>query len=255
MLIDTHAHITDEKFSGEIEDVVKRAFDSGVEKIITSGYNVSSSSEAVKVANLFNTVFASVGVYPENIYELNDESEKELYKLACNDKVVAIGEIGLQYTDDMPDKESQKQGFLRQLKIAYELHKPIVIHCRDAYGDMIELLKENKNLLTYGGTFHCYTGSYEIAKEILKLGFYISVGGVSTFKNAINVQEMIKKIPLDKLILETDCPYLAPTPFRGKRNEPMYIPVIAENLAKIKEIAVKDVVLKTTENARRLFNI
>lgn len=255
MFVDTHAHLTDEQFKDDWQQVIKKARECNVDKIITSGFDYNSSVEAVNFSNKNENVFASIGVYPENIYEYNDDIENGLKELAKNKKVVAIGEIGLQYTDDMPLKEKQIEVFIKQLTLAYSLKKPIIIHCRDAYGDMIEILKKNKNLLTYGGTFHCYSGSYEIAKEILKLGFYISVGGVSTFKNAKNVQEMVAKIPLNRILLETDCPYLAPTPYRGKRNAPFYIPTIAENLAKIKNVSVEEIAEVTTENVRRLFGI
>ncbi len=255
MFIDTHAHLTDRQFSDDVDIVIENAFQSGIRKIITSGYDLKSSQDAILLAQQYEGLFVSVGVYPENIYEYNEEVENEIIKLAQNSKVVAIGEIGLQYTANMPSKEKQKEVFLKQLKLAYELKKPVVIHCRDAYMDMLNLLKDNKNLISNGGTFHCFSGSIEIAKEILELGFHVSVGGVSTFKNAVSVKEMVKFLPIDRIVLETDCPYLTPTPFRGKRNEPKYILSIAENLAQIKNINIEDVGKKTSENARRLFNL
>lgn len=255
MLIDTHAHLTDEAFRGEEAIIVKRAGDSSVGKIITSGYNLLSSLQAVEFSQKFEGVFASVGIYPENIYELNEDVEKKLELLSQNNKVVAIGEIGLQYTEGMPDKEAQKRGFVRQIKLAHSLKKPIVIHCREAYGDMLELLKENKNFLTYGGTMHCFGGSREVSEELIKLGLHISVGGVPTFKNAERLREVIKSIPLERIILETDCPYLTPQPYRGKRNSPEYIPLIAQSLAKLKGVSEEEIAFVTTENARRLFNI
>ena len=255
MFIDTHAHLTDKAFQGEVDEIIKLSNEMGVEKIITSGFNLSSSFDACCLAERYKNVYASIGFYPENITELNDETYQELYKLSKREKVVAIGEIGLQYTEGCQDKEKQKEGFLKQLQLAHEIGKPIIIHCRDAYGDMMELLKKNKNLLSYGGTFHCYCGSSEIAKEAIKLGLHISVGGVSTFKNAEKLKETIKNIPLEKLLLETDCPYLTPHPFRGKRNSPAYIPTIAENLASLKGAKVDEIAKVTSENARRLFNI
>lgn len=255
MFVDTHAHLTDGQFKEDCQEVIKKANECCVNKIITSGYDYSSSLDAVQFASDNDGIFASIGVYPENIYEYNEEIENKLRKLAQNPKVVAIGEIGLQYTEDMPPKEKQKEIFVKQLSLAHELKKPIVIHCRDAYGDMIEILKQNKHLLEASGTFHCYSGSYEIAKEIMKLGLYISVGGVSTFKNATAVKNMVTLVPLDKILLETDCPYLAPNPYRGKRNAPYLIPTIAENLAELKKISVEEVAITTTENARRLFGI
>lgn len=255
MLIDTHAHLTDTAFVGEEEKIIRRAKDCTVEMIITSGYDLQSSLCAVELSEKYDGVYSSVGVYPENIYELNDDVENTLSQIAKNKKVVAIGEIGLQYTDNMPSKEVQRAGFLRQIKLAFDVKKPIIIHCRDAYGDMLQILRENKEFLEYGGTIHCFGGSEEVARELIGLGLYISVGGVSTFKNAQRLQEVLKNIPLDKILLETDCPYLTPTPYRGKRNSPEYIPLIAQNLAQIKGISAEEVALVTTENARRLFKI
>lgn len=255
MLIDTHAHLTDEAFGGEVEGIIERSRGNGVEKIITSGYNLPSSISAVELSEKYEGVYATIGVYPENIYELNDHVEREIFTLGQNDRVVGIGEIGLQYTEGMPDREAQKEGFIRQIKLAHKLKKPIVIHCREAYGDTLEILKENREFLTYGGTMHCFGGSEEVARELIKLGLYISVGGVSTFKNAERLRGVIKSVPLDRIILETDCPYLAPMPFRGKRNSPEYIPTIAEALAITKGVDVMCVAEQTTQNARRLFKI
>lgn len=255
MFVDTHAHLTDERFKGEEKEILEKCRTANVLKIITSGVDYDSSQKALEFAQNYDEVYASIGMYPENIYEFDKQIENNFAQMAQNKKVVAIGEIGLQYTDNMPPREKQKEIFLKQLELAYELKLPIVIHCRDAYGDMIDLLKRNKNLLEYSGTFHCYGGSKEIAKEILKLGFYISVGGVSTFKNASNLKETIKSLPLENLILETDCPYLAPDPFRGRRNDPSLIPIIAKNLAQLKDVSIEEIEEKTTQNARRLFNL
>lgn len=253
--VDTHAHLTDRAFDEDRENLINSFKDYGVGLVVTSGFNYPSSSEAVEFAEKHEGIFASVGVYPENIAELDEKCEKALFELAKNKKVVAIGEIGLQYTDNMPLRELQKKGFVKQLEIANNLGLPVVIHCREAYGDTLQLLKENKKLLSHGGTMHCFSGSKEIARELLKLGLHISAGGVSTFKNAENLRVVLREIPLDRLLLETDCPYLAPHPYRGKRNSPCYIPTIAENLAIVKGVSVEEVALATTKNARELFNI
>ena len=256
MLIDTHAHLTNERFKEDIEAVIQKAKDSTVEFIITSGADLESSRQAVELAEKYDGVFASVGVHPQDVQGFDDSTIEELKKLCqSSSKVLAIGEIGLEYLDGCPDKELQKQAFVQQLKLANELELPIVIHTREAIGDTMEILRKNKNFLTKGGTLHCFSESLEVAKEAIKLGFYISVGGVSTFTNAKRLQEVIKEIPLENIILETDCPYLAPTPFRGQRNDPSFIPIIAENLAQLKGISVEDVANITTANARRLFNI
>ncbi len=254
MLIDTHAHLTDPAFSTDLEEVVFACQQKGM-KVITSGYDIASSQQAIALAEKYENIFASIGIYPEFAENCNENALKTLKNLAKNKKVVAIGEIGLQYTDNMPDKEIQKNTFIKQLKLAQELQLPVVIHCRDAYGDMIEILKNNKHLLSFGGTFHCFCGSEEIAKEGIKLGLYISVGGVSTFKNATKIQQTIKNIPIEKILLETDCPYLSPHPYRGKRNQPIMSEIIAKHLAELKGISPEEVEKITQENARRLFKI
>lgn len=252
--VDTHAHLTDKAFDEDRDSIIDKSREMGVRTIITSGFNLPSSINAVEFAKKYDDVFASIGVYPENILELEKDFD-DLCLLAQEKKVVAIGEIGLQYTENMPAKEKQKEGFIAQLKLANSLNLPVVIHCRDAYGDMLEILKANKELLTNGGTMHCFNGSLEVAKELLKLGLHISVGGVSTFKNATKLRETLKAIPLDKIVFETDCPYLAPHPYRGKKNAPFYIPTIAENLAEIKEVNIEDLIKQTSLNAKELFKL
>ena len=254
MLIDTHAHLTDKAFESDLEKVIFACQEKGV-KVITSGYDIASSQQAIALAEKYENIFASIGIYPEFAQICDENAIKMLKNLAKSKKVVAIGEIGLQYTDNMPDKEIQKKALKLQLQLAYELELPVVIHCRDAYGDMIELLKENKHLLSAGGTFHCFSGSEEIAKEAIKLGLCISVGGVSTFKNATKLQGAIKNLPPQKLLLETDCPYLAPHPYRGTRNQPTMTEVIAENLATILGTTAEEIEKITHENTRRLFKI
>ncbi len=255
MLIDTHAHLTDLRFDGEVEDIIKKSQDSTVEFIITSGANLLTSQKAVALAEKFDCVFSSVGVHPQDADSYNDMVEKELENLAKSSKVVAIGEIGLEYLDGCVDREIQKLVFERQIKLAYKLNLPIVIHTREAIGDTMKILKMHKEYLINGGTLHCFSESLEVAKEAIQLGLNISVGGVSTFSNAKRLQDVIKKIPIESIILETDCPYLAPTPFRGQRNDPSFIPYIAENLANLKEMGVEEIAKITTENARRLFKI
>ncbi len=254
MLIDTHAHLTDKAYSQDREEVISACQKEGI-KVITSGYDIPSSIDAISLAEKNSNIFASIGIYPEFAQNCDKNAIKTLKNLAKSPKVVAIGEIGLQYTENMPEKEIQKNAFIWQMELANELNLPIVIHCRDAYGDIIQVLKEHKNLLTYGGTFHCFSGSLEIAKEAIKLGLHISVGGVSTFKNAVKLQEAIKQIPLEKILLETDCPYLTPHPFRGKRNLPTMTAVTAEHLASLKGVAKEEVERVSEENARRLFKI
>ena len=255
MFIDTHCHLYDEKLKDRTQEIVLSAREAGVEKLLVAGCDIPTCREAIRLAEEYEEVYACVGFYPENANEFGEEQEKELRKMLEHEKVVAVGEIGLDYSYKDVSKQKQKEVLLRQLMIANELKKPVVLHGRDAYGDLVDFLKENKKLIGNGGTFHCYTGSYELAKEIVKLGFFISVGGVSTFQNAVNVKEMLQKADLENLLLETDSPYLAPVPMRGKVNEPKYIPYIAENLAKLKNISVEEIAEKTTKNAKGLFKI
>lgn len=255
MFIDTHAHLTDPRFEGEVQEIIQKAYDSMTQKIITSGVNLENSREAVNLAEKYENVYASIGVHPQDVEKFEDNTLEELEKLAKSKKVVAIGEIGLEYLENSPDTNLQKQVFIEQILLAEKLELPIVIHTRNAIGDTMKILREYKNHLKFGGTLHCFSESLEVAQEAIKLGFYISVGGVSTFTNAKRLQEVIKEIPIQKIILETDCPYLAPTPFRGQRNDPSLISVIAENLAILKNLNVEEIARVTSENARRLFKI
>lgn len=254
MFVDTHCHLTDEKLS-DSENILKKSHEMGVAKMITSGFDLPSSIEAVKFAEKHEGVFASIGIYPCEVDKVDENYIEKLKALAKNDKVVAIGEIGLELRENCPSFERQKEVLVEQLILAHELKLPLVFHCREAIGKMLEILKENKHLLEFGGTLHCFTESKEVAKEIVKLGLHISIGGVSTFKNARHVQEAIGVVPLEKMLLETDSPYLAPTPFRGQINTPAFIPYIAENIAKIKGISTAEVGEITTANATKLFKI
>ena len=253
MLIDTHAHLDDKAFREDIDKIIKISKESTIERIITSGTDINSSKRAIELAEKYDIVFASIGIDPQHAHMFNENSIQQIEELAKNPKVVAIGEIGLEYREHCPDREYQKYVFAEQIKLAYKLQKPIVIHTREAIADTLIVLKENQKYLTYGGTFHCFSESKEIAKEVIKLGFYISVGGVSTFKNARKIKEALEIVPIENIIFETDCPYLAPEPFRGQKNNPSLIPYIAENLAKLKGISVEEVARITTDNARRLF--
>ena len=253
MFIDTHAHLTDKLFEKDLDKVLSYSKDLGVDIVITSGFDIASSLKAVELAKKYKNVFASVGIYPEYAEEADNDGLAKLEEMAQEEKVVAIGEIGMQFTQGALEKEIQKKAFLMQLELAHKLKKPVVIHCRDAMGCMIETLNQNKNLLEFGGTMHCFSGNKESACQLIKLGLNISVGGVSTFKNAQSLKETLLMVPLNKILLETDCPYLTPHPFRGKRNSPEFIPTIAENLAKLKGISVEEVAVQTSLNAQKLF--
>ena len=255
MFIDTHSHLYDDKLKNDIENILLRARENKVEKIIVAGCDIPSCEDVIELSKKYPEIYVNIGIYPQYADNYNKNIENRLKELAKNEKVVGIGEIGLDFTYENVSREIQKETLLKQIKLAHELKLPIVLHGRDSYGELVNLLKENKELISYGGTFHCFTGSKELAKEIVKLGFYISVGGVSTFQNSVNVKEMIKTVPLENLILETDSPYLAPVPKRGKINEPSFIPFTAENLAELKGVSKEEIEEITTKNAKRLFNI
>lgn len=255
MLIDTHCHLTDKQFCDDIEAVIAHSRDMGVKFFVTSGFDLDSSIKAVEFASAHNNVFASIGIYPEYSGFADEKTFAQLEELASSKKVVAIGEIGLQFTDGAPEKEVQIKVFERQIDLAYRLKKPIVIHCREAMGICLETLEKKRDKLVYGGTMHCFSGSRESALRVLKLGLNISVGGVSTFKNASNLREALSFVPLERILLETDCPYLAPHPYRGQRNSPAFLPTIAENLAKILGKDVSEVEKVTSQNALKLFGL
>ena len=253
-LVDVHAHILDACFENDLDEVVKRADDSGVRKIICSAYDLSSSQKAVEIANKYEKVYATVGIHPENLEGVNFGTDKnKLCQLAENKKVVAIGEIGLDYHFTSENKDLQKEIFEKQIQLANELNLPIVVHSRDAMGDTIELLKKNKPKKE--SLMHCYSGSIESAKILINLGFAFSFGGVVTFKNAKNVVEVVKNLPMDKILLETDCHYMTPVPFRGQRNEPKNVVYVADEIARIKGLNIEEVAKITTENAKRIFGI
>ena len=251
-LIDAHGHLNDEKFD-DVESAVERAEERGVIAHVCASCDLSSSQKAVDLANRFSIVYAAVGFRPENISSFDKNSLSEIEKLAKNDKVVAIGEIGLDYYYEKETKEEQKEIFADQIDLANKLNLPVVIHSREAMGDTLEILK--KHSPKKESLMHCYGGSIESARELMKLGFSFSFGGLLTFKNATNVIEVVKQIPIERILLETDCPYMTPVPYRGQRNEPSYIVYTADMLAKIKGLTLEEVAKVTTQNARRLFGI
>lgn len=249
MFIDTHCHIVSEYYD-DIDEVVKNAIDNGVLRIIVNGYNMQSNREVLELVKKYDVVYGALGIQPEELYDYNDDSLKFIEEHINDEKIIAVGEIGLDYHYDT-DKDLQKELFKRQLEIAYKYNKPVIIHSRDCIQETYNILKESK----VKGTMHCYSGSKEMALEFIKIGFLIGIGGVSTFKNAKNIVDVIKYIPLEYIILETDSPYLTPEPYRGKRNEPMYIPIVAKRVADIKGLDIKEIERTTTDNARRLFDI
>lgn len=252
-LIDVHAHLTDEIYQN-LDEVVLRAKENDVNKIVCSSYNLSSAKLAVKIAKTYRNIFATVGIHPENIEDMESIDAIDcIEKLAKSKKVVAIGEIGLDYHFRTDNKDKQKEIFAQQIQLANALSLPIVVHSRDAIGDTIDILKANK--VKKESLLHCYSGSMESANILMKLGFSFSFGGVVTFNNAKNVVEVVRNLPLNRILLETDCPYMTPVPYRGKRNEPSFLKYVAQKIAEIKEISVEELAKITSENAKRLFGI
>ena len=254
--VDTHCHLTDEKFAEDLNEVVERAKNVGVNRIINFGSTLEDSAEVVRLAENFGGMFAGVGIHPEeveNFYENN--SVEKIFELAKNKKVVAIGEIGLDYhwEKNHDRKILQQKIFIEQLDIARQLNLPVCIHEREAHGDALKILRnEGKNLR---GVLHCFSGSLEMAKEIFKLGWLIGVDGPVTFKNSAKLPDIVKIAPREKILLETDAPYLAPTPNRGKRNEPSFLVDIAKKIADIRGESLEEVAEYTTTNAENLYAI
>lgn len=250
---DSHAHLNNPKFSEDAAVVRQQAQDGGVTALLNAGYDLSSSALAMKQASELEGVWASVGMHPHDAKDYDKEAEGLFREWAKNPKVVAIGEIGLDYYYEHSPRETQRAVFIRQMILAKELGKPIIIHDRDAHGEVLELVQEHGKGLT--GVFHCYSGSKEFAQEVLKLGFYVSFAGPVTYKSAKNLKEAAQSVPLNRILIETDCPYLTPEPFRGKRNEPLYVKKVAEEIARLRNISVEEVANHTFENTCRLFGI
>lgn len=254
-LTDTHAHLQDEAYANDLDEVMERAKAANIAKIITMGDNIVNSRLAVDLADKYESVYAAVGLHPEAIADATEDYLEELKKLAENKKVVAVGEIGLDYywEKDAEKRKTQQKIFIEQLRLAEKLNLPVCVHDRDAHNDTLNILKQEGKHLR--GVCHCFSGSYEIAVELFKLGFYIGVDGPLTFKNAAKLPEIIAKAPKDRVLIETDSPYLSPAPKRGKRNEPAYVLYVAEKLAEIWGITAEVAANITTDNAKNLYNI
>ena len=252
-MIDTHCHLFDEEFDIDREDTIKRAIDSGVEKMILVGFSHKTNQLAQEMAKKWNVFYPTAGLHPSeaSLNYLNDFLEFKSF--VEKNKVYAIGECGLDYHWDITYKEEQKKLFRLQCEYAIEKDLPIIVHSRDAAQNTFDIIASYKGKLK--GVMHCYSGSKELALEYVKLGFYISLGGPVTFKNAKEPKEVAKAVPLDLLLIETDCPYLAPTPMRGKRNESSYVKYVRDEIASLRGITIQDVEEATTKNAIRLFKI
>lgn len=254
MLFDTHAHYCDDQYGKDRDETIRRAKENGVEYIVSASSDVASSVENVTLSQNYDFIYAAVGVHPHNTIDLNNNIISALADFASYPKVVAVGEIGLDYYYDNSPREVQKMWFARQISMARELKLPIVIHDRDAHEDTMSIIK-SENAKEVGGVMHCFSGSVEMAAEVMKQNFFISVAGTVTFKNAKRIIDVVKYVPDDMLLIETDCPYMAPEPHRGHRNESSYIKLIAEQIAKIKGKPLEYIEQITTSNAKRLFGI
>lgn len=252
---DSHCHLGDEAFKEDLEDVLLRAENESVNRILVLGWDLPSSKEAVQLAQRYKSVYAAVGFHPENLDEVSDDALKEIEKLSHEDKVVAIGEIGLDYHwyKEADIRERQKVWMIKQIELANKVHLPVSIHARDASGDMVELLKVHKP--EFGGVLHCYSGSVETMKILAEMGYYFGFDGPITYKNAIEPKECVKACPIDRLLIETDSPYLSPVPKRGTRNEPSNIPLIASQMAELKQMSVEELMERLNKNFMELFHV
>jgi TatD DNase family protein len=253
MIFDSHAHYDDEAFDQDRDTVIRGINDSGVIGVLNCGASMEGAIKSVALSDKYDFIYAAVGIHPEHADTVNEEIINELRNLAQNVKVRAIGEIGLDYYyEENPSREIQKKAFRLQMMLAKELKLPVVIHDRDAHSDTLDILKEFPEVI---GTVHCFSGSGEFAKECLKLGYYIGFTGVITFKNAKKIAEVARVVPLDRILVETDCPYMAPTPYRGKRNQSDYIQYIIEKISEIKGRTIEEIEEITVFNIKKLLKI
>ena len=259
MIFDTHAHYDDEQFASDRNTLLSKLPEKGIGKIINVGASIATTKTTLALAGRYDPIYAAVGVHPGDIADLNEESFLWLRQQTRQKKVVAVGEIGLDYywEKDPSIQETQRRWFRRQMDLAKDAGLPVIIHSRDAAADTMQIISDAGSWSPSAdgcGVIHCYSYSAEQALRYIKLGYYIGVGGVVTFKNAKKLKETVQAIPLSRILLETDCPYMAPEPYRGKRNESSYLPYVAEKIAEIKEISPSEVEKATWENAMRLFS-
>ena len=255
MFIDSHAHLDDERYDLDRESLIESLGDNKIDLVINIGADLKTSKASVDLAKKYEHIYAVVGVHPHDAKDVTIDYREELKELAKEEKVVAIGEIGLDYYYDNSPRLIQRQIFLEQLELAKELDLPVVIHTRDAAKETFDILNGVAKEYNLRGVLHCYSGSVEMALEYIELGFYISLGGPVTFKNSRVSKEVAIAIPLDKLLIETDSPYLTPEPYRGKRNEPQYVKYTAKTIAELRGISVEELARATSDNAKRILQI
>lgn len=254
MIFESHAHYEDKAFNKDREQLLESMKENNVKYIVNVGSNIKTCMETIDLTRKYDFIYGAIGVHPSDTAELNDESFKALIKMVDAKKVVAVGEIGLDYYWDEPDRSIQKKWFERQIYMALEKNKPVIYHSRDAAKDTLEIIKGTK-ASEVGGVIHCFSYGVEMAREYLNLGYYIGIGGVVTFKNAKKLKEVVEYTPLDRILLETDCPYLTPAPFRGKRNDSTKLKYVVEEIANIKKIDINEVMNITMENAKKMYGL
>lgn len=254
MIFESHAHYDDEAFDQDREELLGSMQSAGITRIVNVGASLRGVKETVKLTEQYSFLYGAVGIHPDEVGDLNEERLQWLRDLCGREKIVAVGEIGLDYYWDKMPRKVQQEWFIRQLHLAREVDLPVVIHSREAARDTFEIIK-SEHAGSTGGVIHCFSGSKEMAREYLNLGYEIGIGGVVTFKNARAMKEVAAYVPLDRILVETDCPYLAPAPFRGKRNSSLYLPYIIEEIARLKGILAREVEEATYQNAMRMYRL
>ena len=254
-MIDSHVHLDDDAFKGDREDIIKSLGENGIELVINNSSDLPSSERSVELANKYENIYAAIGVHPHEASTYDDEVEKRLIELSGDKKVLAIGEIGLDYYYDNSPRDVQKEVFKRQIELAAKLKKNIVIHSRDAAKDTFDILKEAHEKYDFTALIHCFSQSVDMMRGYLKMGDYIALGGAVTFKNAKTPKEVAKAVDLDRLLLETDCPYMTPVPYRGKRNEPKLVKFTCQYIADLRQMDASELEKITGENTKRFFGI
>ncbi len=250
-IFDTHAHYTDKAFNDDRKNLLDSLKESGICGVVNCGFDIESSTSSIELSNKYDFIYAACGIHPEEVEKLPKDWLEQLKLLSQSKKCVAIGEIGLDYYWTKETKQMQIEVFEKQIVLAKELNLPIIVHDREAHGDTLDIIKKHRPK----GVLHCFSGSVEMAKEIVSLGMYVGLGGALTFKNARKAVEVAEYLPLDRLLLETDCPYMAPVPMRGKRNDSTLIPFVAEKLSEIKGISPQEVLDITASNAQKCFEL
>ncbi|EAX48049.1 hydrolase, TatD family [Thermosinus carboxydivorans Nor1] len=253
MLFDSHAHVDDKRFDADRAEVIARLAAGGVTGFLNVGADMASSARSLTLAEQYDNIYAAVGVHPHDAKDVRESDYDQLAAWAAHPKVVAIGETGLDYYYNLSPREVQQRIFIRHLDLARQLDLPFIIHDRDAHGDVLAIIKKEAKGLR--GVFHCFSGSLEMAREVIKLGFYVSLAGPVTYPNAAKLKEVAASVPLERLLIETDSPYLTPQPHRGRRNEPAHVRYVAETIAALRGLSLEQVAAATAANARELFRL